>query len=181
MERNRVTGVVIATKRGLMTIRAKAVVDCTGRCRRGLLRRGGDHDGARHAHAHDAVAGADQYRHAPGHGRPTSWRPCAAARKKYPLITSGFLEIEQTRQQHQLVDQSRGHGGHGPRGRHRSGGAHQGRVHQPASGAPDGSGRARVGEPGAAAASSGWHPGRRSACARPAASRACTSSPRRTP
>ncbi len=30
VERNRVTGVVIATKRGLMSIRAKAVVDCTG-------------------------------------------------------------------------------------------------------------------------------------------------------
>ena len=30
VENNRVTGVVIATKRGLMTIRAKVVVDCTG-------------------------------------------------------------------------------------------------------------------------------------------------------
>ena len=30
VENNRVTGVVIATKRGLMAIRAKAVVDCTG-------------------------------------------------------------------------------------------------------------------------------------------------------
>ena len=30
VENNRVSGMVIATKRGLMTIRAKAVVDCTG-------------------------------------------------------------------------------------------------------------------------------------------------------
>ena len=30
VERNRVTGVVIATKRGLMALRAKTVVDCTG-------------------------------------------------------------------------------------------------------------------------------------------------------
>ena len=30
MEGDRVTGVVVATKQGLMTIRAKVVVDCTG-------------------------------------------------------------------------------------------------------------------------------------------------------
>ena len=30
VEKNRVTGVAVATKRGLMTIRAKCVVDCTG-------------------------------------------------------------------------------------------------------------------------------------------------------
>ena len=32
MEGNRVTGVVVATKQGLMTIRAKVVIDCTGDC-----------------------------------------------------------------------------------------------------------------------------------------------------
>lgn len=30
VERNRITGVIVSTKRGLMAIRAKAVVDCTG-------------------------------------------------------------------------------------------------------------------------------------------------------
>ena len=92
VERNRVAGVVIATKRGLMTVRAKCVVDCTG-----------DADVAYYAGAETmierenlmpmtlslALTNIDKTKvqvadvQSAIHG----------ARKKYPLIPSGFLEI----------------------------------------------------------------------------------------
>jgi glycine/D-amino acid oxidase-like deaminating enzyme len=92
VERNRVTGIVVGTKRGLMIIRAKHVVDCTG-----------DADVAFYAGAEVMTD-------------PKSLMPMTlalaltnidktkikaadissairAGRKKYPLIPSGFLEI----------------------------------------------------------------------------------------
>jgi hypothetical protein len=92
VEKNRVAGVVVGTKRGLMSIRAKAVVDCTG-----------DADVAFYAGAETMID-------------PKSLMPMTLAlaltnidktkvkaadissairngRKKYPLIPSGFLEI----------------------------------------------------------------------------------------
>ncbi len=92
VEKNRVTGVVIGTKRGLMVIRAKEVVDCTG-----------DADVAYYAGAETMID-------------PKSLMPATLAlaltnidktkvkgadisaairsgRKKHPLIPSGFLEI----------------------------------------------------------------------------------------
>lgn len=93
VENNRVAGVVVATKRGLQTIRAKAVVDCTG-----------DADVA-------VVAGAETMLE-PDALMPmtlgltlsnidkTQVRPAELeqamrlGRAKRPLITSGFLEIK---------------------------------------------------------------------------------------
>jgi len=93
LERNRVTGVVVATKRGLMVLRAKCVVDCSG-----------DGDVAYYAGAETMID--------PGSLMPMTLslaltniernktRPSdvvAAMRKgraKYPLIPSGFLEIK---------------------------------------------------------------------------------------
>jgi len=92
VEKNRVTGVVIGTKRGLMVIRARAVVDCTG-----------DADVAYYAGAETMID-------------PKSLMPATLAlaltnidktkvrgadisaairggRKRHPLIPSGFLEI----------------------------------------------------------------------------------------
>lgn len=92
VENNRVAGVVVGTKRGLMVIRAKAVVDCTG-----------DADVAYYAGAETMID-------------PKSLMPMTLAlaltnvdkakvraadissaihngRKKHPLIPSGFLEI----------------------------------------------------------------------------------------
>jgi ribulose 1,5-bisphosphate synthetase/thiazole synthase len=93
VERNRVTGVVIATKRGLMTVRAKCVVDSTG-----------DADVAYYAGAETmierenlmpmtlalALTNIDktQVRVADVE------RSIRAGRKKYPLIPSGFIEIK---------------------------------------------------------------------------------------
>ncbi|MBZ5499425.1 MAG: FAD-dependent oxidoreductase [Acidobacteriia bacterium] len=92
VERNRVTGVVVGTKRGLMVVRAKAAIDCTG-----------DADVSYYAGAETMMD-------------PKSLMPMTLAlaltnidktkvrsadissairngRKKYPLIPSGFLEI----------------------------------------------------------------------------------------
>ena len=92
VERNRVTGVVIATKRGLMAVRAKCVVDCTG-----------DADVAYYAGAETmterenlmpmtlsvALTNIDK-----ANVRVADVeRSIRGARKKYPLIPSGFLEI----------------------------------------------------------------------------------------
>jgi succinate dehydrogenase/fumarate reductase flavoprotein subunit len=93
VERNRVTGVAIATKRGLMTVRAKCVVDCTG-----------DADVAYYAGAETmierenlmpmtlavALTNIDK-----ANVRVADIeRSIRGARKKYPLIPSGFLEIK---------------------------------------------------------------------------------------
>jgi len=92
MEGNRIAGVVVGTKRGLMAIKAKMVVDCTG-----------DADVA-------FVSGAETMTEAKGLMPMTLGVALTnidkskvkaadisavlrAARKKYPLITSGFLEI----------------------------------------------------------------------------------------
>lgn len=94
VENNRVTGVVLATKQGLRTIRAKVVVDCTGdadvACYAGaetmtdtdalmpmtlsLALTHIDNAKVRYADVRDAIHNA---------------------RTKYPLIPSGFLEVNQ--------------------------------------------------------------------------------------
>jgi len=94
VESNRVTGVVLGTKRGLMAVRARAVVDCTG-----------DADVAYYAGAETmtqpdslmpmtlavALANLDREK-----TRPSAIEKALRdGKKKYPLITSGFLEIEQ--------------------------------------------------------------------------------------
>jgi ribulose 1,5-bisphosphate synthetase/thiazole synthase len=93
VEHNRVTGVVITTKQGLMTLRARVVVDCTG-----------DADVA-------FYAGAETMKETEtlmpmtlaltlSHIDPTQVRPADVekalrlGRPKHPLITSGFLEIK---------------------------------------------------------------------------------------
>ena len=90
---NRITGVVLGTKRGLMTVRAKTVVDCTG-----------DADVAYYAGAETmtqqdalmpmtlavALSNVDPVRTKPADIE----KAIRAGRKKYPLITSGFFEIE---------------------------------------------------------------------------------------
>lgn len=92
VERNRAVGVVVGTKRGLMDIRAKAVVDCTG-----------DADVAYYAGAETmmedkslmpmtlalALTNIDKSK-----TRASDISSAIhAGRKKYPLIPSGFLEI----------------------------------------------------------------------------------------
>jgi hypothetical protein len=94
LENNRVAGVTVATKRGLMAIRAKAVVDCTG-----------DADVAYYAGAETMIEpaalmpmtlslvltniDAAKVRYSDVRGA------IQKARKKYPLIPPGFLEINQ--------------------------------------------------------------------------------------
>lgn len=93
VERNRITGVVLGTKRGHMTVRAKVVVDCTG-----------DADVAYYAGAETmtqpdalmpmtlavALSNVD-----PARTKPADIEKAIRnGRKKYPLITSGFFEIE---------------------------------------------------------------------------------------
>ena len=94
VENNRVVGVIIATKRGLMAIRAKAVVDCTG-----------DADVSCYAGAETMIeAGAlmpmtlslaltniDKAKVKYSDVRDA----ISKARKKYPLVPSGFLEVNQ--------------------------------------------------------------------------------------
>jgi hypothetical protein len=90
---NRVTGVVVTTKQGLVTIPARTVVDCTG-----------DADVAYYAGAETmmeesalmpmtlglTLTNIDQTKVRPGEIE----KAIRQARGKYPLITSGFLEIE---------------------------------------------------------------------------------------
>lgn len=92
VEKNRVAGVVVGTKRGLMVIRAKQVVDCTG-----------DADVAYCAGAETmidpkslmpatlalALSNVDKSK-VKGSDISAAIR---SGRKKYPLIPSGFLEI----------------------------------------------------------------------------------------
>ena len=93
VENNRVAGVVVATKQGLQTIRAKAVVDCTG-----------DADVAFSAGAETmkqadvlmpmtlglTLTNIDQTQVRPADVEKTM----RLSRAKHPLITSGFLEIK---------------------------------------------------------------------------------------
>ena len=94
VENNRVTGVVLATKRGLMAIRAKVVVDCTG-----------DADVAYYAGAETmteaealmpmtlslALTNIDNAKVRYADVRDAIHN----ARTKHPLIPSGFLEVNQ--------------------------------------------------------------------------------------
>ncbi len=94
VENNRVTGVIIATKRGLMTLRAKVVVDCTG-----------DADVAYYAGAETmteasalmpmtlslALTNIDKSKVRYSDVRDAIHN----ARSKHPLIPSGFLEVNQ--------------------------------------------------------------------------------------
>jgi succinate dehydrogenase/fumarate reductase flavoprotein subunit len=94
LERNRVTGVIVATKRGLMSIRAKAVVDCTG-----------DADVAFYAGAETMVEAGDLMPLTlavsltnidPSKTRPADVEGALrSGRATHPLITSGFFEIRQ--------------------------------------------------------------------------------------
>lgn len=98
VEDNRVVGVVVATKRGLMAIRSKAVVDCTG-----------DADVAHYAGAETMIE-ADALMPMTLSLNLTNLSPdvrysdvrdaISKARKKYPLIPSGFLEINQVVHSH---------------------------------------------------------------------------------
>jgi ribulose 1,5-bisphosphate synthetase/thiazole synthase len=97
VERNRITGVIIATKRGLMAIRAKAVVDCTG-----------DADVAFYAGAETMVEPRDLMPMTlavsltnidASKVRPADVeRALRQGRARHPLITSGFFEIRQIAQ-----------------------------------------------------------------------------------
>jgi len=94
VENNRVTGVIIATKQGLKALRAKAVVDCTG-----------DADVAYYAGAETmteagalmpmtlslALTNIDKAKVRYSDVRDAIHN----ARPKYPLIPSGFLEVNQ--------------------------------------------------------------------------------------
>jgi ribulose 1,5-bisphosphate synthetase/thiazole synthase len=98
VERNRLTGVVVATKRGLMVIRAKTFVDCTG-----------DADVAFFAGAETMMESgalmpmtlAVSLSNIDSSTRPSDVeRAIRQGRAKHPLITSGFLEIRQTANNH---------------------------------------------------------------------------------
>ena len=93
VERNRIAGVVVGTKRGLMSIRAKTVVDCSG-----------DADVAFFAGAETMIE-PDKLMpmtlaleltnvRRPGAEPAKIAAAIRAGRVKYPLITSGFLEIK---------------------------------------------------------------------------------------
>ena len=92
VEQNRVTGVVAATKRGLMTIRAQAVVDCSG-----------DADVAFYAGA-ETMTDADnlmpmtlalELTNIDSQTRPADVAAAIrAGRKTHALISSGFVEVK---------------------------------------------------------------------------------------
>ena len=92
MEGNRIAGVVVGTKRGLMAVKAKTVIDCTG-----------DADVSYYSGAETMTEAKSLMPMALGvvltnidKTRVKAADISAvlrAARKKYPLITSGFLEI----------------------------------------------------------------------------------------
>ena len=94
VERNRVTGVVVTTKQGLRTIRAKTVVDCTG-----------DADVAFYGGAETMVEASALMPMTLGLTltniddakiRPADVeRAMHQARSKHPLIPSGFIEVKQ--------------------------------------------------------------------------------------
>jgi len=92
MDGNRIAGIVVGTKRGLMAIKAKTVIDCTG-----------DADVSYYAGAETLTEAKSLMPMALGtvltNIDKTKVKAAdisavlRAARKKYPLITSGFLEI----------------------------------------------------------------------------------------
>jgi succinate dehydrogenase/fumarate reductase flavoprotein subunit len=92
VEHNRVTGVLIATKRGLMAVRAQCVVDCTG-----------DADVAYYAGAETMIERENLMPMTLGVALTNIDKAkvqvadvegsIRAAKKKYPLIPSGFIEI----------------------------------------------------------------------------------------
>jgi len=93
VERNRITGVIVSTKRGLMAIRAKAVVDCTG-----------DADVAYFAGA-ETMTDPDKLMPMtlaltltniprPGIEAAAIVAALRAGTPMHPLITSGFLEVK---------------------------------------------------------------------------------------
>ena len=93
IERNRLTGVIVATKRGLMAIRAGIVVDCTG-----------DADVAFYAGAETMIESgalmpmtlALSLTNIDKSSRPSDVeRALRQGRANHPLITSGFFEIRQ--------------------------------------------------------------------------------------
>jgi ribulose 1,5-bisphosphate synthetase/thiazole synthase len=94
VENNRVTGVIVTTKRGLLAIRAKTVVDCTG-----------DADVAFYAGAETMVEAGELMPMTLGltltNIDQTKVRPADVekaihqARGKHPLIPSGFIEVKQ--------------------------------------------------------------------------------------
>ncbi len=93
VERNRVTGVVVGTKRGLMTIRARVVVDCSG-----------DADVAFYAGAETMTDPASlmpmTLALALSNIDPSKTQPADVAaairngRKTRPLVPSGFVEVK---------------------------------------------------------------------------------------
>jgi len=101
VERNRVTGVVISTKRGLMSVRAKVVVDCSG-----------DGDVAYFAGAETMTDPQDLMPMTlalclsnvdASKVRPADVdRALRDGRAKHPLITRGFFEIKQVANSHNL-------------------------------------------------------------------------------
>ena len=98
VEKNRISGVVIATKQGLKEIRAKVVVDCTG-----------DADVAFFAGAETMIdpndlmpqtlalvlTNLDTEQIPPSEVRKTISNTIHDARQKYPLNPAGFVETEQ--------------------------------------------------------------------------------------
>ncbi len=94
VENNRVVGVIVATKKGLMTLRAKAVVDCTG-----------DADVAFYAGAETMIEASTLMPMTLGltvtNIDQTKVRPADIekalhqARGQHPLIPSGFIEVKQ--------------------------------------------------------------------------------------
>ena len=94
VENNRVVGVVVATKRGLQTIRAKTVVDCSG-----------DADVAFYAEAETMIEadalmpmtlGLSLTNIDKTKARPADVEKAIhAARGKHPLVPSGFVEVKQ--------------------------------------------------------------------------------------
>ena len=94
VERNRVAGVIVATKRGLMSIRAKAVVDCTG-----------DADVAFYAGAETMTEAGELMPMTlavsltnidASKARPADVeRALRSGKARHPAITSGFFEIRQ--------------------------------------------------------------------------------------
>ena len=98
VENNLVVGAIVATKRGLMAIRAKAVVDCTG-----------DADVAYYAGAETMTEASAlmpmtlslALTNLDAKVRYSDVRDAIQkARKKHPLIPSGFLEINQVAHSH---------------------------------------------------------------------------------
>ena len=144
MDGNRITGVVVGTKRGLMVIKAKAVVDCTG-----------DGDVAFFSGAETmtdpkslmpmtlglALANVDKSLKSADISAAHQGRPGQASPH-----SQGVARDPADRPQHELVHQPLRDGRLGPDGRDRSRRADQGRVPEPPPGPPDGPSSSRIGQ-----------------------------------